>query len=77
MPNASEPDTGKVRLVDDIAAGAVSGLRAEPSTTSGDGDSAEFRKCSNMPWKKGKGLKKKKLNCFMDLARDLEKELGR
>ena len=33
--------------------------------------SVEFRVCKNMPWK-GKGVKKKKLNCFMDLARKLE-----
>ena len=33
--------------------------------------STEFRNCRDMPWK-GKGVKKKKLNCFMDLARDLK-----
>ena len=33
--------------------------------------STEFRNCKDMPWK-GKGVKKKKLKCFMDLARDLE-----
>jgi hypothetical protein len=33
--------------------------------------SAEFINCRDMPWK-GKGVKKKKLNCFMDLARDLK-----
>jgi len=38
-----------------------------------DSISAEFRNCSDMLWK-GKGVKKKKLNCFMDLARELESE---
>jgi hypothetical protein len=33
--------------------------------------SAGFRNCRDMPWK-GKGVKKKKLNCFMDLTRNLE-----
>ena len=33
--------------------------------------SAVFRTCKDMPWK-GKGVKKKKLNCFRDLARSLE-----
>ena len=36
-----------------------------------DSISAEFRNCRDMQWK-GKGVKKKKLNCFMDLARNLE-----
>ena len=39
--------------------------------TTKDRVSVEFRVCKNMPWK-GKGVKKKKLNCFMDLARELE-----
>ena len=39
--------------------------------TTMDRVSAEFRNCRDMLWK-GKGVKKKKLNCFMDLARDLE-----
>ena len=33
--------------------------------------SVEFRNCRDMPWK-GKGVKKKKMNCFMDLAGNLE-----
>ena len=39
--------------------------------TTKDRVSVEFRICKNMPWK-GKGVKKNKLNCFMDLARKLE-----
>ena len=39
--------------------------------TTKDRISAGFRNCKDMPWK-GKGVKKKKLKCFMDLARDLE-----
>ena len=38
-----------------------------------DSISAEFRNCRDMLWK-GKGVKKKKLHCFMDLARELESE---
>ena len=33
--------------------------------------SSRFRNCKDMPWK-GKGVKKKKLKCFVNLARDLE-----
>jgi len=36
-----------------------------------DRASAGFRNCRDMPWK-GKGVKKNKLNCFMDLARELK-----
>ena len=39
--------------------------------TTRDRVSGEFRDCRDMLWK-GKGVKKKKLNCFMDLVRDLE-----
>ena len=39
--------------------------------TTKDSVSGGFRNCKDMPWK-GKGVKKKKLKCFMDLARDLE-----
>ena len=39
--------------------------------TTMDRVSEGFRDCRDMPWK-GKGVKKKKLNCFMNLARDLE-----
>ena len=41
--------------------------------TTMDRVSAEFRNCRDMPWK-GKGVKKKKSNCFMDLARGLKSE---
>jgi hypothetical protein len=41
--------------------------------TTRDRVSAEFSNCRDMVWK-GKGVKKKKLNCFMDLASDLESE---
>jgi len=41
--------------------------------TKRDRVSTEFRNCKDMPWK-GKGVKKKKLTCFMELARELESD---
>jgi hypothetical protein len=38
--------------------------------TTKDKVSAEFSNCRDMPWN-GPGVKYQKLNCFMDLARDL------
>jgi len=72
---ASADDIKDLILMTDQMRDAVI-AEEESATTSRDETvrdrvSVEFRNCKEMPWK-GKGLKKKKLKCFMNLARGLE-----